>query len=268
MKLFLGRADQVLCCSRGMLELLRKRYGEHEENTCYVVNPIDNEEIRRLAGPDNSKVTAGEEIVLITVGREDPQKGYWHLLKAFSLVVKKHPGALLSIVGAGSFDGYRKLAEDLGIADHVRFEGLQKNPYPYFAAGDLYVLSSNHEGFPVAMAEAMALGLPVVAADCQTGPREILLSEEEYALLREANSDYETGKSGVIYGEYGVLVPGMSAEENFDAQVITDEDRLFAEVLTKLLEDEELRKAYCRKSPVRAEEYSPQSYVKALRAVL
>ena len=117
------------------------------------------------------------------MGRNDYIKGIWHLVKAFSIVYKKHPEARLVVLGAGNWSGYETLSEQLGIKGKTSFPGVKKNPFTYVAASDIYVCSSNHEGFPNAVLEAMALGKPVISADCKTGPREILLSESEYDKL-------------------------------------------------------------------------------------
>jgi glycosyltransferase involved in cell wall biosynthesis len=65
-------------------------------------------------------------------------------------------------------------ARALGIATRVFLPGFQANPYPYFKRAKMFVLSSRYEGLAMVLLEALALGVPVVSADCPSGPRELL----------------------------------------------------------------------------------------------
>jgi glycosyltransferase involved in cell wall biosynthesis len=67
-----------------------------------------------------------------------------------------------------------KQATELGIGDVVRFTGFVENPYPYLAQADLFVHTSRWEGLGIVLVEALALGTPVVATDCPSGPSEVL----------------------------------------------------------------------------------------------
>lgn len=115
------------------------------------------------------------EAFLLAVGRLVPEKGFDLLLEAYALASHQRPLPDLVIVGAGPQQpALRALAEGAGIASRVHFTGYLSNPYPLFCRARLFVLSSRHEGMPTALIEALALKVPVVATDCQTGPRQLL----------------------------------------------------------------------------------------------
>uniref|UniRef100_UPI0025FFE410 glycosyltransferase n=1 Tax=Butyrivibrio sp. TaxID=28121 RepID=UPI0025FFE410 len=214
-KLFCSKADQVLSCSKEIMRQLSTEY--NYDKSSYIYNPLDVETINKQAtekiddlpfGLKDRRKDSDDIKLIVSVGRQDYIKGFWHLIKAFSIIAKDNDKARLMILGTGDWSQYQKLAEDLGVKDKVAFMGIKKNPFPYVAASDMYVLSSNHEGFPNALLEAMALGKPCIAADCKTGPREIVLSEDEYnALLKIRPDGSSTDKA--IEGEYGILVPDM-----------------------------------------------------------
>jgi len=112
--------------------------------------------------------------VIIALGRLTEQKDFATLLRAFALARKEKPLKLL-IFGEGQQRAkLESLACDLGIAQDVALPGFTTNPYREMGASDLFVLSSRWEGSPNALTEALALGIPVVATDCPSGPREIL----------------------------------------------------------------------------------------------
>ena len=169
---FVKKSDLVLSCSREILRELRRDFAC--EKSAYLYNPLDvpaiqeksKEESFCLPFPDlqQARDAGGETALLVSMGRDDTIKGFWHLIKAFYLVRKRIPHAALLILGAGSFDQARELTRQLGIEEQVFFAGAMKNPFPAIAQADLYVLSSNHEGFPNALLEAMALGKPIVAS--------------------------------------------------------------------------------------------------------
>ncbi|MQA98965.1 MAG: glycosyltransferase [Actinobacteria bacterium] len=99
--------------------------------------------------------------LIVTVSRLDPQKALHVLLRALSLL---SPDVYLAVVGKGALeDKLRSLADELGIAERVRWVGFTPNPADQIAAGDVFALSSVWEGIPLAAQEAISLGAPVVA---------------------------------------------------------------------------------------------------------
>lgn len=237
--LFCKRADRLLCCSETLRGMIEKKYACGCAYT--LTGFFDIPQIQAKAEALEADLPWEDGRIIVSMGREDVVKGFWHLLKIFSLVHEALPDTKLLIIGKGEFTPYRKLAADLGIAEAVCFAGLQKNPYPYLKKGSLYLLTSYWEGFPNALVEAMALGLVAVATDCMTGPAEI------------------------FDGKYGVLVPNMGKEPDLDASHIEEEERRTAKRVVELMENEEEMARYSRLSVERAGVFSKEAYIRKIR---
>ena len=265
-RLFCNRSDQVLSCSK---EIMRQLHSDFNyDKSSYIYNPLDVQDIQKKGSEEiNDYPFSDDDQVIVTMGRNDYIKGMWHLVKAFSFVHKENPRAKLMILGAGDWSGYQELADKLGVGDAVFLPGVRKNPFAYVSKADLYVCASNHEGFPNAVLEGMALGKPLISTDCKTGPREILLSEAQYEELIKRIPD---GSSTLepIRGEYGILVPDMDETVNMDPSVITDGEKVLAAEISKVLSDEELRTDLASKALERAANYAPEKYQGAIHDIL
>ena len=237
-RLFCRCADRVICCSDVICREVRDKYQCDKAVT--LNNPFDVQEMKELSVKEEAILPWDEGRILISMGREDVVKGYWHLLKSFSLVHGRLPDTKLMIIGQGEFEDYKELARGLGIDRDVYFTGLRRNPYPYLKKGSMYILTSYNEGFPNAMVEAMAMGIPVIATDCMTGPREILEDR------------------------YGILIPNMSPEEDFNPNNITEEERNLAREIIDLLEDRGRMDHYREMSLKRAGDYTAESYIEKI----
>ncbi|WP_133481483.1 glycosyltransferase, partial [Halomonas ventosae] len=111
---------------------------------------------------------------IVTVGSMKAQKNHPFLLRAFARLHR--PDARLMFVGDGKGrEALLTLARQLGVEDRVILAGFHSDPTPFYMTADLFVLSSNYEGFGNVIVEAMACGTPVVSTDCPSGPREILV---------------------------------------------------------------------------------------------
>lgn len=262
-KLFTKRADLMICCSKTIEKELKDRFNFCKTATLY--NLYDVKAIREKAMQSEPELPwgthddQGRKIrCMVSMGRDDDMKGFWHMLKVFALVHEKMPEVRLILMGAGSFSYYKKLAEDLNITDAIYFAGMQREPYQYLRKGEIYLLTSSNEGFPNALVEGMSLGLAAVSVNCMTGPAEILLEDGDASKLEKKESGE---KIPVIYGEYGILLPVMAKERDLDAAHILLEEKNMADVVLELLKDDEMLKKYQKAALERAQCFTYEKYV-------
>lgn len=187
--------------------------------------------------PLRAQPEAGDDRV-IAMGRLSPEKGFDRLIEAFGTAFGNDSTWSLQIWGDGPLHSeLEQLIARLGLQGRVRLCGATTEPWVALAAAQIFVLSSKYEGFPNAMLEAMAVGLPCIAFDCPCGPRE--LSENGSAaiivpagevsqlalVLRRLAADREARR---VLGERAAA----HVRERFSEQrVIKDWDRLIDDLL-------------------------------------
>jgi len=124
------------------------------------------------------------EKVIVGAGRFNAQKNFPLLVRAFARVASDFPEYKLVIYGKGGLlASYQSLAKDLGIGERVEFPGYVPDMPERLEKSSMFVLSSDFEGMPNALMEAMALGLPVVSTDCGGGGARFLIQNGENGLL-------------------------------------------------------------------------------------
>lgn len=117
----------------------------------------------------------GERLRLLAVGRLHVVKGFDLLVEAFAMVANYFPDWDLVILGEGDERAaLQKQIDEAGLSGRVRLLGRVGNMADWYQSADMYVLSSRAEGLSNTLLEAMASGLPAIAMDCDTGPREII----------------------------------------------------------------------------------------------
>jgi glycosyltransferase involved in cell wall biosynthesis len=198
--------------SEGVRDDLVKNFGISAGRITLIYNGIDIDSVREMAAEGSGIADGYHGKTIVTACRLNAQKDFLTLLRAFR-EVRNEMDSRLVIVGDGELRGeITKSAQDLGIGEHVVITGFQNNPFGYFKAADVFVLSSFFEGFGNVIVEAMALGVPVVATDCPSGPREIMrngingflvpmqdhhaMAESILRLLQNDNLRYEVAVKG------------------------------------------------------------------------
>jgi glycosyltransferase involved in cell wall biosynthesis len=112
------------------------------------------------------------------------EKGFDILIEAFARVSARHPDWALVIAGEGPLGvQLREQAGRTGCADRIEFAGVVRKPEALLHDSEIFVLSSRHEGFPNALLEGMACGCCVIAADCHSGPAEIITAGVDGVLV-------------------------------------------------------------------------------------
>ncbi len=136
--------------------------------------------------PDVTSDLAAPRIV--AAGRYSPEKGFDRLIDAFAAVAADHPDWTLRILGHGPLEAdLRAQVTRLGLEKQVEIPGLAQDIQAELLAGSVFALSSIHEGLPMALAEAMACGVPCVAFDCAAGVREIITNGEDGIIVAPRN---------------------------------------------------------------------------------
>lgn len=189
MRLLYPHAEAVIAVSEGVAEDTARTSGLERKRIHVVRNPVITAAMYQqarlpLAHPWLSAPTEPVSPPLILgVGRLTEQKDFPTLLRAFARLRQHRPARLILLGEGRQRHRLEQLARDLAIADSVQLPGFDPNPYAWMARASLFVLSSRWEGSPNVLTEAMALGTPVVATDCPSGPNEILQGGEIAPLI-------------------------------------------------------------------------------------
>ena len=230
-------ADIITANSYGNTQDLHDNFSCKEVKT--INNPIDIEKIAHLS--QEAIVFDKNKFTFITIGRLDTGKNHRLLIEAI-----KDIDAKLYIIGDGELEQeLEHYILENNLQKKVVLLGKVENPYKYLTQADCFVFSSNYEGFPNVLLEALACDLPIISTDCQSGPREILAPK----------SDLDLQCSDMQKGEYGVLVE-------------VDNVKQMTRAMKLIQSDENLRYNFKSNAKKRAQMFEVDKIVKEWKIVI
>ncbi|BBC33651.1 Glycosyl transferase [Streptomyces graminofaciens] len=199
-----AHVDRMLVLTREDADLW---IGEGLNNTSFMPNPLPF--VPELPSPRTEKA-------VVSIGRLHDHKGVDMLLDTWSEVAPRHPDWTLRIYGSGEDEEVlRKQCTALGLDDSVEWMGRTGDVPGALRGASVFVLSSRGEGFPLALMEAMATGVPCAAFDCAPGVHEIVHDGEDGLLAAPGNTGELARKLDVLMSDKGLRDRmGEAAREN------------------------------------------------------
>lgn len=190
-KILYKYADKIICNSKGLSNEIKEI--SNSKNVTHIYNPTLKNNFKKLAYKNkvNEKPFLNKKKkIIISIGRFDENKNQMMLLKAINNLENKKD---LEVVLLG--EGYKKkdlidYSKKVNFRNKLHILGFKKNPYPYLVKSDLFVLTSNFEGLPNVLIEAMSLGIPIISTNSPSGPKEILLNGKAGFLIER--NDYKS----------------------------------------------------------------------------
>lgn len=184
-KLTYGNCYKVVAITKAMQHSIEDLHGL--TNVTMIYNPID---IEAIVKKSEERIKLDFEYIIGVGHFNTNQKQFDVLINAYSKSVLPKNKIALVILGEGLSENILKqITIDKGVDDLVHFLGFKSNPYKYIKRAKFFVLSSKFEGLPMVMLEALACGTPLVAFDCPTGPKEVVVHKKNGLLIEDQNID-------------------------------------------------------------------------------
>ena len=184
-------ADSIVTVSKGACSDLQQWFNPDKAKVEAIYNPVITADLYEKAAiaVDHPWFQAESPPVILGVGKLEAQKDFATLIRAFAKLHAQMPCRLVILGWGPERDALEALAADLGVGEAVALLGYVDNPYSYMKRANLFALSSAWEGLPTVLIEAMALGIPIVSTDCESGPQEILANGQCGYLVPVGNAE-------------------------------------------------------------------------------
>lgn len=174
-----NKVDLVVAVSKHSKDSFCKKYDIDSKRVKVVYNLINEEEILKKASEQKIKK---EGFTFVNVAKMRPQKRHDRLIEAAKILKDKGYKFTLWLIGNGPLEKeIQELIQKNNLEDCVKMLGLKENPYPYVASADYFVLSSDHEGYPVCLLEALLLKTKIISTDV-SGAKE-MLKDNKYGII-------------------------------------------------------------------------------------
>jgi len=273
-----NRAEAIVVPSALAASDLEQSFDIRKNKLEIIHNYVDSVAINKLCDEPISDIDLSSlfrQKILLNIGRITPAKGQWLLLHLFKNLKGRFPEARLVIIGEGESERHFKMklvnyaakldlklydrtaADKFSLNYDVFLLGFDSNPFKYMKQSQLLVFSSTFEGFPNTIIEAMQSGLPVIAADCQSGPREIIAPDTDPS---KHTSITEFHCSGVL----APSLPSPSIDDAVDDLIIIEWEK----AIMTLLDNEELRNKYIRHGMERATAFEKEIILRKWESLL
>ena len=192
-------ADHIVAVSNGAADDLARVLRVNRSRVQMIYNPVDIDEIVASSGekPDHPWFVNGKHKILLGMGRLTEQKDFPTLIHAFKILRREGDWKLIILGEGPDRERLTSLVEDAGLAEHVDLAGFRHDSYRFMAHATVFALSSLWEALPTVLIEALACGVPIVATDCPSGPREILDSGRYGTLVPVGNASALAAEIGV-----------------------------------------------------------------------
>jgi glycosyltransferase involved in cell wall biosynthesis len=166
-------ADAVIAPTEGVAIRLRQLGVVHVDRLLVLPNPVDTDRIERMSKERCEVADSVQNQFIVALGMLRRVKRLDLLLRAFAAIADEIPHDLVIIGDGPERASLHRLAGELGISGRIRFTGLLINPFPLVRRAALVALSSDREGLPNALLQALALDVRCVSTDCGSGPRDL-----------------------------------------------------------------------------------------------
>lgn len=155
------------------------------KNCCVIENPVSDLAEQYFINNYREKCTR-----FVMAGRLTAQKNYPLVIDAVKRIKTDNVEMCVDIFGQGQLDDeLQTKIDEVGLSNTVHLKGWSKNIYEEYLNYDAFILSSDYEGMPNSLMEAMAVGLPCISTDCETGPRDMIQSGLDGYLVEPGNTE-------------------------------------------------------------------------------